>query len=274
MRKVLAAIDSSAAARPVLEVAVAVAELWEAEPYAFHVREDGVAATRAQCSAMGLPLQVVSGPTVERLVAAARPVDVAAVVIGARRTPGGRRPAGRTALEVITSLRKPLVVVPPHFAGPVRLGRLLIPLDGTATTALALQSTMELAHGCELGVVLLHVYEESSLPPFNDQPQHETRTWAEEFIARYCPSPYEVRHLELRVGIPRDHVVRVAAEAGADLIALGWSQDLSPGRAEVVRTTLAESPVPVLLLPVSPTSERQAAPDERVVAATGGRARQ
>ncbi len=32
------------------------------------------------------------------------------------------------------------------------------------------------------------------------------------------------------------------------MIAVGWSQDLSPGRATIVRTLLERSPVPVALL--------------------------
>ncbi len=35
----------------------------------------------------------------------------------------------------------------------------------------------------------------------------------------------------------------------ADLIALGWAQDLSAGHAHTIRGTLASSPIPVLLLP-------------------------
>ena len=249
MRRVIAAIDSSAAARPVLAVAARVAELLGAELEALHVA-DGDEAARVQAEAVGLRLRIVPGPTVSSLVAAARPREVVAMVLGARGTPAGRRPAGRTALEVITSLRKPLVVVPPEDArrGPVR--RLLVPLDGTATTAAALRGTIEFARGCELDVVVLHVHDESTLPPFDDHAEHETRSWASEFLRRHCPGPPEELRLELRVGMPHDHIVRVAREADVDLIALGWAQDLSPGRAAVVRETLAKSSVPVLLVPV------------------------
>ncbi len=249
MTKVIAAIDSSAAARPVLAAAAAIGGLLDAEVEALHVREDGDRAPRAQAQAAGLSLRTIAGPTVAGIVRAARPEDVVAVVLGARGTPGGRRPAGRTALEVITALGKPLVIVPPSAARPDRLLRILVPLDGTKETAEALQGTITLARGRELEVVVLHVHDEASLPPFEDQPQHETETWAREFLARHCPCPPEELRLELRIGSPPDYVVRVAREADVDLVALGWSQDLSPGRAAVVRATLARSPVPVLLIP-------------------------
>ena len=250
MSRVIAAVDSSAAARPVLDTAAALARLLGAELAALHVREDGDFTPRAQAGAVGVPLRTVRGPTVPSLVEAAKPDDVVAMVLGARGTPAGRRPAGRTALEVAAVLPKPLVIVPPSLAHPGRLRRLLVPLDGSATTAAALRGTIEFARGCALEVVVLHVRDEASLPPFEDQPQHETASWAHEFVARHCPCPPEELQLEVRVGSPPDYVVRVAVEADVDLVALGWSQDLSEGRAAVVRETLAKSAVPVLLVPI------------------------
>lgn len=250
MSRVIAAVDSSAAARPVLDTAAALARLLGAELEALHVREDGDFAPRAQAAAVGVPLRAVRGPTVPSLVEAAKPGDVVAMVLGARGTPVGRRPAGHTALEVAAALPKPLVIVPPSVAHPGRLRRLLVPLDGSAATAAALRGTIEFARGCALEVVVLHVLDEASLPPFEDQPQHEAASWAREFVARHCPCPPEELQLEVRVGSPSDHVLHVAAEADVDLVALGWSQDLSEGRAAVVRETLAKSAVPVLLVPV------------------------
>ena len=52
----------------------------------------------------------------------------------------------------------------------------------------------------------------------------------------------------------------VATAAGADLIALGWSQDLTPDRAAVVREVLTRSEVPVLLLPCAAADHPSAAP--------------
>ena len=46
-------------------------------------------------------------------------------------------------------------------------------------------------------------------------------------------------------------ILDILRRSHCDLVALGWSQDLARGRAAVVRRMLAESPVPVLLTPVS-----------------------
>jgi hypothetical protein len=46
-------------------------------------------------------------------------------------------------------------------------------------------------------------------------------------------------------------VARVAADEAVDMVALSWSQDASPGHAEVVREVVSRSAVPVMLVPVT-----------------------
>jgi hypothetical protein len=99
-------------------------------------------------------------------------------------------------------------------------------------------------------MIALHVFEEEQLPAFTDQPQHEWREWAREFICRYCRWYSGTLRLETRVGRVRDLVPRVAEEVAADLVALGWSQELGPGHAPIVRDVLARCRLPVLLVPV------------------------
>ena len=214
---------------------------------ALHVREDGDWRAAAAARAAGVVLREVTDPTAESLVQAAEDREVSALVLGARGFPVGQHPAGHVALEVITSLKKPLVVVPPEVRLPIRLRRTLVPLDGTRVTAAALRETIELVCGSDVEVVALHVFDRESPPPFADQPQHELEAWGREFLARYCR--HGVR-LEARVGVAGEHVLEVAAEVDADMIALGWAQDLSPGHAAVVREVLARSRVPVLLVPL------------------------
>lgn len=256
MTRLLAAIDNSAAAGPVLRAAIALASVLEVEVEAIHVLEDGDRTARAVAEAAGVKLRIIRGPTVASLADAAQSDDVTAVVLGARGTPGGRRPAGRTALELVTSLGKPVLVVPPELPEGHALQPLLVPLDATLATARAVEETIELACRCDLDVVILHVYEERSLPLFNDQPQHETEAWIREFVARYCPRPIEELRVELRVGQPSEHVLDVATNIHAGVIVLGWAQDLAPGRAHVVREVLARSKVPVLLIPATPSIHR------------------
>jgi len=260
LKRVIAAIDNSLAAQPVLATAGALAQLLGAELAALHVIDNGDAVARSAAAGSGIELRTAPGPTVERLIEAGSDEDVVAMVLGARGRLGAARPVGMTALEVATSLPKPLVVVPPDVSRPGVLHRILVPLEGTMSTSLAPQMIFEPARGAELEVVILHVHDEASIPAFTDQPQHETAAWTEEFLARYVPSGVGDVRVETRVGRRDEQILHMARQTDADLIALGWSQELAPGRAPVVRAALERGHVPVLLVPVSSGNPEDSAP--------------
>jgi hypothetical protein len=49
-----------------------------------------------------------------------------------------------------------------------------------------------------------------------------------------------------------EHVLDVAEAERADMIALGWSQQLDPGRARTIRRAVLDAVVPVMLVPMGP----------------------
>ncbi len=255
MSEVVAAVDNSPAARSVLATARAFGRLLDEPVSALHAREDGVRTVVAEAEAAGLPLRILSGGVVDVLVAAAE-TGVDALVVGARDTPGGPRPAGHVALQVIRSSRTPVVVVPPGCeAGDV--ARVLVPLDASKRTSDAVwPAVASLGAGGDLDVVVLHVRDEASLPPFSDQPQHEYDAWKEEFAARYCDVPAARLHVRVRVGVPGDCILETTGETGADVVVLGWSQEISEGRAAVVLRLLERSVVPVMFVPADPPLRR------------------
>jgi nucleotide-binding universal stress UspA family protein len=254
MKKVVAAVDNSLAARPVLASAAALAKLLDAEIAAVHVQVDGDRVARNAAEDARLHLTTVRGPVVERLLDQGRTHDVAAVVIGARGTPGSRKPLGSTALAVATALAKPVVVVPPDARPSPEFRRVLVPIEGGLWTSLTPDAIVDVARGADLDVTVLHVLEDHLLPSFTDQPQHERPAWAREFLRRYCPWGIEMLRLETRVGRSEELVPLVAAETQADLIALAWSQELAEGRAPVVRAALSRTRTPVMLVRVHVTS--------------------
>ena len=157
----------------------------------------------------------------------------------------------RKITGVIMNCPKPVVLMPigRGATSPGMISRVLVPLDGTHESAGTMAETIALFAASGTDIVVLHVFDETTVPKFWDQPAHARKSWDEEFLARYCNQP-DAR-LELRTGRPGESIPDVAATEHADLIALGWAQNLSAGRASTVRTTLSRASTPILLLPVA-----------------------
>lgn len=255
MKKVLIALDNSPAGKSVVAGALALAALLDAEVEAVHVQVDGSRTARNAAESAAVPFRTMAGPVVDRLIAAGEEEDVVALAIGARGTPAARRPLGGTAAAVATGLAKPVLVVPPDADPSPTFRRVLVPLEGTLSTSLAPRAIFALAAGAEIDVLALHIHDQDSIPAFTDQPQHEQRAWAREFLLRYCPWGLGAVRLETRVGRSGELIPLVAEECDCDLIALGWSQELSRGRAAIVRETLERSRRPMLLVPVQRTAD-------------------
>ena len=255
MKKVLAALDNSLAGKSLLAAASTLAALLDAEVEAVHVHSDGERTAHSTAEAAGIRLETLRGPVVERLVEAGGASEVVALAIGARGTPSGRRPLGGTASAVATALPKPIMIVPPDADPPAAFRRVLVPIEGLVSYSLAPRWLFEPAREAEVDVLALHIHDEKSIPSFTDQPQHEQPAWAAEFVRRYCPWGIDEVRLVTRVGRIGELIPLVAMESSCDLIALGWSRELSSDRAPVVRETLARANLPVLLVPVFAASE-------------------
>lgn len=247
-RTVLAALDASATARAVLDTALRIGSLTGASVHAVHVADargpemlDDLTAQRQ------VPLRRLSGAVHSVLLEAAEAPDVVAVVVGARATAGGRRPVGRVARHVLEQATKPVVVVPPDAVseGPVR--RLLVPLEGTASSSRPVLDVLCPLLAEDIELVVLHVFTERTIPRMLDRPLRDLELLGKEFLAEHFPRGTRI---ELRPGPVASRVVESSKAHGADLVVLSWSQDSSPGRAEVVREVLGASDLPVLLLPV------------------------
>lgn len=249
MSIVLAALDTSAAARAVLETAMRFAELTGATVEAVHVR-DGAADTPASLARRErVPLRVMDGPAEEALLAALAEPEVIAAVLGARATPGGRRPTGHTALRILERTTKPTVVVPPEAIGlsPRPFRRLLLPLEGTEASSRPLAATLGPLLRKAVELLVVHVFTAETVPRALDRPERDLELLGTEFLARYCP---EGTQIDLRTGSVGNQVGVACREEHADLVVLSWSQDASAGHAEVILNVLGSSAVPVLLLPV------------------------
>jgi len=247
VRRVLAALDNSAAARPVLAMGRAVAAALGAGVEAVHVLENGHETVAASADAAGVALRTLAGDPAELLTAALAEPEVAALVLGQRGMAAGPRPAGHVVLTVAGRTDKPVVVVPPGVEPAERLSTVLVAMEGTPGKARALRRTIELSHEAGLEPIVVHVDEE--VPSFTDQVQHEADAYAREFLSRSV-SGLERARFELRIGVPADEVLAAVASLRPDLVAVGWPHSSVPGRGDVAREILARSPAPVVLVAV------------------------
>lgn len=254
MKTLLAAIDNNAAAQPVVQTATVLAGVLKAHVQALHVREDGSSTARAVAEAAGVPLMIETGSPDDVIVEMLKEPDMSLAVLGARAVAAGAEPAGHIALSVVERASKPVVVVPPDatVCAPGELKRLLVPLNGTEESASAVRPAVSLFSEAGIEIITLHVFDENTVPAMLDHAPYGLELWTAEFLARHCPPS---RKLHLRSGEPGADVVDVSLSQGADMIALAWSQELSPGRAYVVRRVLTLSCVPVLLYPMKSVIE-------------------
>jgi len=235
--RVLAAIDDSAAAQPVLDVARRLGDLIGARVESVHVQEDGSGENATSISrAAHVPLHVRHGDIVPVLRSEAGERDVVALVIGTRGVPAGPSPAGHVAIDLVQSLDRPIVVVPPHATDrPLRCVLVAVEGDGESHALVRLFEQFGTRPTPE--VIALHVTEPSNLPPFADSAVHEADAFANEFMIRSAsgvvPDLSRIR-FEMRVGDPADAVREAARELDVDMVvsyARCWPTHRSPSRS-------------------------------------------
>lgn len=219
----------------------------------------------------GIAPRLYLGEPAPGILHAAADPGVALVVLtthGRSVEPG--RPLGRIAEAVIADTTRPVLLVRPEAAAEQsarELRRLLLPLDGTPTTATALRPATDLAGRIGASVDLLYVASPAQAPPaepgsigaprYVDQPQHEWPHWASEVIERLCvhcaecPPDVPIR-MFLAHGEIGAEIARFAAEHEDDAIIMVRRSRLERGRAGILRAVLDRMPCPVLLLGGSP----------------------
>jgi nucleotide-binding universal stress UspA family protein len=243
---VLAALDSSLAAKPVLEVAGRLAVLAGAHVVALHVRDGPDRTAELMATVAQVPLRVRRGVAAEVIADELRSVEVIVGVLGARGTSGGARPAGSTVLGVIGRCRRPVVVVPPETRGfaEARALRVVLPLEGErAGDEAALPRWLRTD---EVELLAIHVFDLGNVPSCWDGPQHAREAWTREFLARHGPGGAVA--LALSGGDRAAEILRYAHAARGDLLVLDWAGELRGDHASVLKQVIARAALPVLLL--------------------------
>ncbi len=276
-KTVLVPLDGSVHATAAIPVARGFGELLHATVVLLHASDD------ALTPATLLERMKLSGEDVSGLIIEHRPGDAAvAIVKEARerhaamivmcpqiRTDVRSRALGSVAAAVLRAAPCPVVLVPPaRGCKPWALHRLLVPHDGTPTSAATIGPATEFALKAAAELIVLHVAtpgverptEPGTLvsPRYVDQPQHEWPAWAQEFLARLCA----VGSARGEIGI---HLAVAQGDAGAaivdfarqsDLIVLGWRGALEPDRARTMRHVIRDTTCPVIVLRLDRTGDR------------------
>ena len=228
MRTVLAALDASAAARPVLETALGIGELTGATVEAVHVQDGPIEHPEWLAAHGDVPLRILDGPVRRARCssALAEPASIAAV-FGARAHPRWSASRRATALHVLEQANKPdrrrparsrrrrpaAVPTPPRAAGGQRA---VLPAGGRSLCPLIVG---------EVELVVLHVFTKATVPGSS------TARPGPGAVGRRVPRPVLPRADRHRAapGSVGGRVAEVCAEQDADLVVLSWSQDSSPG---------------------------------------------
>jgi hypothetical protein len=272
--KVVAALDDSAAAQPVLDLARRLGSLLDLPVDAVHAEEDGSGQHAAAIAeAARVTLHRCRGEVAGALRAAVADLGPAVVVIGARRAAPGASPAGHVTLEMVQSLDCTTVVVPPDAVDrPLR--RVLVAVEGDGESQ-GLRGLFDFLGDLETPeVVAVHVIEPSALPPFADSAVLEAEAFRREFRIRAAGTlfadPARVP-FEMRVGDAAEALGEATRELDADLVVLAWHRSLAPGHGRLVREMLATTRVPVVLLPLDRTGPLSPAPGPTASPEVGGR---
>ncbi len=249
MSTVVAALEDSFTAAPVIAAASALAPLLGSTVEAVHV--GGIEGSTARASAVqaGVPFRTIPGEPIPQLLALAQQ-DVTAVVCGSRDRLTGEAPLGHVVLALADLLPRPLLVVPPDVVPGGRVERVLVALKGTPGRVKELRYALQVVSGADVELTVIHVESVDAIPRFTDSEAHETEEFAREFLRRYWPAVPPAR-LVLPFGGPAEEVLTLAEDVRPDVLVAGWPQP-SQGHGHVVREVLRRSRFPVLLVPLLP----------------------
>ena len=209
----------------------------------------------------GMVLDVDSGDPAECIGAAMRSQPVAFVVLIAERDGEDECGLGEFAARIIAGAHASAIILRPGtWLGAIQ--RILVPIDGTPSTAAALAPAGELAlrMGAALDVVMIEdataplSIEPGAMAPsqYIDQPQHEWPAFSAEVMQRLLSaiahwSPAVPTRLMLANGHPAAEILRYITELDPDLIAL-VRRGPTQGHGAVFREVVRHTNRPILVL--------------------------
>jgi nucleotide-binding universal stress UspA family protein len=179
------------------------------------------------------------GRPAQQILNAAQSLAVDLIVIGTHGSSGvDRLVLGSVTEKILRKASCPVLTVPPHSAPAFSLhsARVLCAIDFSECSLAALEFILAGALGAEAQITLLHVIEwpwhEPPAPTFEELPQaeaqallsfrHRREATARARLTALEPEGFQGRcRTRVMHGRSYEEILRVAAEEGSDLIALG-----------------------------------------------------
>ncbi|HEX6737086.1 MAG TPA: universal stress protein [Vicinamibacteria bacterium] len=257
--RILCAYDLSTASRRALDLGLMLSRWHRAEVRVMHVLRapgpgDAVAAAVREHAGAGTEVVVRAGDPVAGLLEQAAEWRADLLVMGTHGQSGARPwGLGSTADALIRRATGPVLAVP--AAAPARAFRhVLAAFDFSGPARRMLEVLAALAGPPSVRLTVLHVLEWFPSAADLCVPEYQldlTEATRERLSRALQASPLAGRPHQARVtaGVPHREILRLAAEAGADLIALGRHGRRALDRHLPGPTTshlLRESPCPVL----------------------------
>lgn len=269
----LVPLDGSPNATAALPVARGLADLMGATVALLYVGPEALAPgellDRMRLSAedvRGLVISQSTGSPADAIVRAAAARHAVLIVMCVPARPAGPSyPFGSVPGDVLRTAPCPVVLVPSiRGRHPWALRQLVLPHDGTPTSAAAIAPTADLASRAGADLVVLHVATPGVerpaepgtfvAPRYLDQPQHEWPAWEREFLERVRgaghPTNIEKIRLVLAQGEASAAILEFSRRHASDLIALAWRGGLEPERARTMRRVIRDASCPVIVFRV------------------------
>ena len=218
--------------------------------------------------AHGLVIEQCTGSPADAIVREAVVRNAKLIVMCAPTQPDSLVfPLRSVAGNVLRMAPCPVVFVPrTHSRESWALHRVLLPHDGTPTSALAIAPAADLASRACAELLVLHVSTPSSkrptepgtfvTPRYLDQPQHSWPLWTREFIDRVRGLGHAGNIGETRLVVAHGEVeaaiLDFARHNPTDMIALAWRGNFAPDRARTMWGVIRQAICPVIVFRVGP----------------------
>lgn len=272
IQTLLVPLDGSSKALAALPVARGLAHVMGATVTLLHVGREPLSLRQLvdriklpSKDVRGLRLVQVTGAPAEVIVQTATARHAVFIVMSVPARLDGTYPVGSVPGDVLRKAPCPVVLVPSCRGRRLwTLRQVVLPHDGTPTSAAVIAPTAHLATRAGAGLVVIHVATPSARPPtepgtfaaprYVDQPHHEFPTWAREFLARVRGACHSTRIEKIRLVMTQGEIGEAILEFAhcnsSDMIALAWRGRFGPECARTLRRVIRGAHCPVIVLRV------------------------